>query len=394
MCPTFGARFILAHLPFFKSIQAVPFVQPIVETKKYMKVQSYIRYMVQGMLLTALPSVFTACSWVKEDLPECPPTELKLKFEYDYNMMNSDVFKDHVGGVTVFVLDENDCVLAQREETDPYLLGREDYAMVFTDLEPGNYRFVTVAFQKGEKEALNTPGAKFRRTQPEIGDHIDQLNIKLDRKPADAEGISYVDNTAPLDTLWISRNDCRGEVRFRETTTATANLMRHTNNLTVTLRQIDDPVNIDCEDYDIRLTDNNGWVNYDNSLLPDNHLAYLPYARWNTDFKDDNGQVAQRVAHADLSFPRLMYHQDHRQKNARLTIVNRQTGVTVADIDLPDYLAQGRNSMEQAIYSPQEFLDREFNYKLDFFLKGDTWSYVELRISVLSWSVRIQNVNL
>lgn len=162
-------------------MQAVPFVQPIVETKKYMKVQSYIRYMVQGMLLTALPSVFTACSWVKEDLPECPPTELKLKFEYDYNMMNSDVFKDHVGGVTVFVLDENDCVLAQREETDPYLLGREDYAMAFTDLEPGNYRFVTVAFQKGEKEALNTPGAKFRRTQPEIGDHIDQLNIKLDR---------------------------------------------------------------------------------------------------------------------------------------------------------------------------------------------------------------------
>ena len=74
--------------------------------------------------------------------------------------------------------------------------------------------------------------------------------------------------------------------------------------------------------------------------------------------------------------------------------MNRQTGVTVADIDLPDYLAQGRNSMEQAIYSPQEFLDREFNYKLDFFLKGDTWSYVELRISVLSWSVRIQNVNL
>lgn len=148
---------------------------------------------------------------------------------------------------------------------------------------------------------------------------------------------------------------CRGEVRFRETTTATANLMRHTNNLTVTLRQIDDPVNIDCEDYDIRLTDNNGWVNYDNSLLPDNHLAYLPYARWNTDFKDDNGQVAQRAAHADLSFPRLMYHQDHRQKNARLTIVNRQTGVTVAGIDLPDYLAQGRNSMEQAIYSPQEF---------------------------------------
>ena len=69
MCPTFGARFILAHPPFFKSIQAVPFVQPIVETKKYMKVQSYIRYMVQGMLLTALPSVFTACSWVKEDLP-------------------------------------------------------------------------------------------------------------------------------------------------------------------------------------------------------------------------------------------------------------------------------------------------------------------------------------
>lgn len=160
MCPTFGARFILAHPPFFKSIQAVPFVQPIVETKKYMKVQSYIRYMVQGMLLTALPSVFTACSWVKEDLPECPPTELKLKFEYDYNMMNSDVFKDHVGGVTVFVLDENDCVLAQREETDPYLLGREDYAMVFTDLESGQLSFRDRSFPKRRERSSEHTGSQ------------------------------------------------------------------------------------------------------------------------------------------------------------------------------------------------------------------------------------------
>ena len=65
----------------------------------------------------------------------------------------------------------------------------------------------------------------------------------------------------------------------------------------------------------------------------------------------------------------------------------------MATIDLADCLAQGRGAFEYLHYSPQEFLDREYDYKLDFFLKGDSWEYIDLSISILSWSKRIQRVS-
>lgn len=362
-----------------------------------MRTQSYgYHHIMQSVMLVAvLLPVVAACSWISEELPECPPSEVHLRFEYDYNMMRSDVFKDHVGGLTVFVFDDNNNLVTQRSENDKERLKVYGYEMVFSDLEPDReYRFLALAYQKGEEEILQMPGAKFRRTEMKNGDPIEQLNVKLDRESdANADGTIRVphENRA-LDTLWISRNDCRAKVRLQENVTTTLNLMRHTNNLTVTLRQTDCPADINIEDFEIKVTDRNGWVNYDNSLREDNQLTYTPYARWNTDFKDDEGTVVQRAAHADLSFPRLIYYEDWRE-NARLTIFNKKTNTQVADINLPDYLAQGRNSTEQQ-YSAQEFLDREYVFKLDFFLKGDTWDYVNLSISVLSWSVRIQNINL
>ena len=92
--------------------------------------------------------------------------------------------------------------------------------------------------------------------------------------------------------------------------------------------------------------------------------------------------------------PNFLLFKSYLPTDYKKTIVFlKKTNTQVADINLPDYLAQGRNSTEQQ-YSEQEFLDREYVFKLDFFLKGDTWDYVNLSISVLSWSVRIQNINL
>lgn len=45
-------------------------------------------------------------------------------------------------------------------------------------------------------------------------------------------------------------------------------------------------------------------------------------------------------------------------------------------------------------YSPQEFLDCCSDYHLTFFLNGSTWEYVEVTVGALSWSVRIQQIDL
>lgn len=358
--------------------------------------QVYLHQTVRYLLWIAMVFGATSCEWVKDDLPECPPTELRLRFEYDYNMIPADIFKDQVGGVTVFVFDENGSFVTQKSESSPELLGKYGYEMVFdeSDLElDREYRFVTIAYQDDEQKLLQEKGAKFRRPEMKPGDDIRSLYVKLDRSAeASTDGTYQVENQeCPLDILWINRNDCRAMLRLQQTAKATLNLMRHTNNLTVTLRQLDDPADIDIDEYEIRITDRNGWVDYDNSLREDDLLAYTPYACWNTEFKEEN-IVVERAAHADLSFPRLIYNDDKR-KNARLLIIHKETKARVADINLPDLLADDRSSLEIK-YGPQEFLDREYVYKLDFFLNGGSWEYVNITISIGKWNVRNQSTEL
>lgn len=65
------------------------------------------------------------------------------------------------------------------------------------------------------------------------------------------------------------------------------------------------------------------------------------------------------------------------------------------NIDLCYYLSLARNAYEIQNYSPQEYLDREYDYRLDFGIEGsgpeETWKYVTISINVLSWAIRIQN---
>ena len=54
----------------------------------------------------------TACEYIHEDLEPCP-MGLDLTFRYDYNLQRADMFSDHVGGVTVYLFDENGNYLMQ-----------------------------------------------------------------------------------------------------------------------------------------------------------------------------------------------------------------------------------------------------------------------------------------
>ena len=48
-----------------------------------------------------------------EDRDDCP-TGLYVTFVYDYNIQQADMFKDHVGGLTLYVYDESDRLVASK----------------------------------------------------------------------------------------------------------------------------------------------------------------------------------------------------------------------------------------------------------------------------------------
>ena len=133
-------------------------------------------------------------------------------------------------------------------------------------------------------------------------------------------------------------------------------------------------------------------------------MTYRPFAEWNTyysgttaqgyDYRPEGDDV-EETAHADIDFNRLMLRDaTSTVAPAMLNIVQRSSGKVVANINLPEILQQGRGAFERYAYTSQEFLDRAYDYRLDFILVGSQWRYILLEIHNLPWSKRIQNVIL
>ena len=359
-----------------------------------MSLRTYI-YFTMLLLTSVIPA---GCSMVHDDLDPCP-SGVDLEFVYDYNIQRADMFSDHVGGITVYVFDENGKFLMQQEEANSAVaspLASHAYRM-HLDIAPGKYQFIAIAHQKSHEECLAAPGAKYRRTQMISGTHSrPDLNVILDR-----DGGRVAHQGVPLDTLWHGMGTELLEVKDMQAVTQKISLVRDTKELTISLHQLDAPADIDISDYEITITADNGHIAHDNSLIPDEVLTYTPYAVWNTEFTSEGSRstsdevvVLERTAHAALSFNRVIHYplMSDNDKNAMLSIRHIPSGRMVAQINLPDYLAQGRGAFEYYNYTPQEFLDREHDYKLDFFLRGDTWEYVNLSISIAAWAKHIQNV--
>ncbi len=407
-------------------------------------------------LLGLFTMTSASCSMMHEDLDDCP-TGLYVRFIYDYNTMRADMFKDHVGHVQLYIFDENGKLAAQRSvsntaENSP--LSRYGYTMHFTEQElpvGHSYRLQAVAMQRDWDVALADEGAKYRYSSSPT-EHSESLTVSLDHHNEMIAGTSQfpVSNIAPLDTLWHTlkviphvptdgvvvpdidktskpfsiypQEDQLVRVEKERATYATVSLIRDTKHLNLTLRHVDTPETAFADDYEVKIIDNNAHLAHDNNVLTHDSVRYTPYASWTSRLLDDNtveietihtgnpGQyggsttkaevrddddspkVLQRTAHYNMMFNRLIHNVDDNSDNALLEIHNKNTGKLVARVNLPYILSQGRMAYEIQNYGHQEYLDREHDYRLDFFLKGDEWIAVEIK--VLSWSKRIQNVEL
>lgn len=397
----------------------------------------------------ATVALLPSCSMMREDIDDCPQG-LYVRFVYDYNTQRADMFKDQVGHVTLYIYNENGELQATRTVSNTAVLAplsTYGYSIHLdpSELPPGRYRLQAVAMQRDWEEALATPGAKYRRNTP--SSHED-LTVALDRSESLIDGTQRyaVSADAPLDTLWhtlkvspllpqdgldvpemprTSRpysvyplHDQMAEVRADRATYATVSLIRDTKHLNITLRELDDPTEVYADKFEVRVLDNNRTVAHDNEVVTADSLHYSPYATWTSRFLADGSvevetvhepatlvsardrdaetekEVVQRTAHYNLMFNRMMHNAADNADNAILEIVNKENGAVVAHINLPSMLAEGRSAYELYNYSPQEYLDREHDYHLDFFLRGDKWLYCDIVINVLSWSKRTQNVEL
>ena len=362
-----------------------------------------------GALVMAMSSL-VSCedSFIFDDRSECY-SGVNLRFIYDYHMEpGANSFPVNVDCVTVFVFDtEGNYIKHISEKSDA--LRSEGYRMNIP-LEEGDYELIAWGGLTCEKATFDlTPDWLTR-----AGDTRNDMFVSLPltdgiskKKLHDIEersgGLFY--GSIPLT---IGEDDWAVPGQMR---TVTMPVIKDTNNIQVILQELSVPDQVDYNDFDFKIIDDNFILNADNQpvsvVTEDNQPLYEPYAAENrhmgyTQAGVNNGDPSStdrtkevQVACAEFSTSRLLF--EHLE-SARLVVTSKElkddngNDKVVIDIPLIKYLAATRGFGLNWIKDDQEFLDRQSNWTLIFFLQRNEWA--KARVVVNDWTVRTYNIEL
>lgn len=344
-----------------------------------MDIRSYIRKTSVKLLATiACASMLYACDGLIYDGEGDCTVNYRVKFRYDYNMKFADAFAHEVNVVTLYLLDADGRVVWQRTEQGE-ALAADGYAMT-VDVKPGEYNLLAWCgtTDKGSFSIPETTTGK-------------ELTCTLGRQ-RDTGNMAFV--TEDLDRLfhgWLPKQTF-GETEG--TYTYTVPLVKNTNNVRVVLQHLSGEA-VDKDKFAFTITDTNGSMDWDNTLLPDEPVTF--YA-WHTDAGEvgmdtwseeiqPTSRTTFSAAIAELTVPRLVKGQE-----TRLTVTNKETGKAVFSIPFIDYALLVKGFYHRDM-DDQEYLDRQDEHNMVFFLdEGDRW--LDTYIYINSWKVVLQNSGL
>ncbi len=336
-----------------------------------------IRHKAYSLALTAALAVgVTSCNTVWDN-DDCG-TEYRVKFKYDYNMLFTDAFPTQVPSVTLYAFDKDGQLVFQQSE-EGEALAADDYYMTL-DVDPGEYRLVAWAGLTDEDNSYD---------MPELieGQHtLTDLQCRINRYAHQAHG-EQVDSVGLLAPLWHGVVPAQTVTRGNtySTATVTVPLVKNTHTLRIILQQMADG-QMDASDFEISVTDQNGLMLHDNSLSEeDGTLTYMAYHQieGSTDVEGEADRL--NVVVAELTTGRLMADAD-----TRLTIRNRNNGSVILSIPLIQYLELCRTVANYDM-PLQEYLDREDNYAMTFFLDSNN-AWINTQIIINDWIVRYNDI--
>lgn len=353
------------------------------------------------VIATILMTLSTSsCEQIFDDIEPCK-YGVNLRFVYDYNMEFANAFPSKVDCVTLYIYDENGNYVGTRTETTD-VLKNEDYRMTI-DLAPGTYQFVAyggLACPLHSFSILDEPasGSSLTDNQTEMYFSSQASNTQLHSffyGPWDTEkGVNGIVEVTVPDILpnKIAEADKskykdvdNGEIYVNYT----IKMMKNTNNIRVVLQQLNgDPVS--NEEFTIRITDDNTKFAYDNSVISNGEITYHPW----TEGQQSVGATEEEglpgvdkevlVSYDEFSTSRLMDY-----SKSRLIIVRNDTGTEIVNIPLVKYLLLLK-SAAYADMDSQEFLDRESEWNLIFFL--DTkHAWIDTHIIINDWIIRFND---
>lgn len=332
-----------------------------------------------ALFVAPMNLAISSCERIYEDIEPCPHG-VSLRFVYDYNMEYANAFHRSVDCLTLYIYDEWGNYVGAETVAGEQL--RDEAYRMRLELEEGSYHFVAYGGLACEEKTFSVV------TEPHAGSKDTELQVELDRTCLDA----LVPQDRRLhDMFWGELTLATADL-YRDGTIA---MMKNTNNIRVVLQQ-EYGETIDVDDFTFRITDNNSLFDYCNDLITEG-VAPVTYTPWVTGQAHTGVSIVGdhvvedevSVVYAELSISRMMTNND-----PHIHIARRSDGETVVDFPLLTYLTLLRSDRyEQPPYNmidDQEYLDRESDYVLFFFLRPDQ-SWLDTKIVINDWVVRINN---
>lgn len=334
--------------------------------------------------LLALLSVigFCGCEPMMESEGDCEPAYF-VKFRFKMNILDVDAFSSKVRSVSLFVFDrQGNCVAVQREAGQT--LADADYKMPL-DLPAGTYDLIAwCGMQDNEDFALDNGVAPVRRE--------DLVCRLLTVTPA-----SSGDTGEALTPIWHGRVDnvvLEAGIEG-EKVVATVDLIKDVNTVRIVLQHWQGRA-LDPDDFGFEITDDNGIMNWDNSLMPCEMLTYRPFSKHaaSVAMPDADAESGEKTSVssllAEIDIARLVSEGGH--KSAVLTVTRSGQEKPVLRLPLTELLLMVKGEVRKDM-DDQEYLDRQDEYDLIFFLDDAGW-YINGGIWVNSWHIRDFSFNM
>lgn len=313
---------------------------------------------------------------IYDDLDPCVATH-RLRFVYDYNMKYADAFPSEVRSVAVWAFDENGrMVWSTKDEGEA--LSSEGY-YIDVPLPAGKYQFLTWCGLSSESP-FNIANENPAR--------IEDLSVNLDTRGGDSYAYAGEVSDRQFTGLYhgITRDVVITDSPDRPLDQVIEmSLTKDTNYIKILLQNLDGTT-LTASDFTFYITAANGRLEYDNSVTDREEFRYYPWKVTLGEADLERGASGTKAITsvssvlAELSTSRLM------ADSGSMLVVHRNSDNTdIIRIPLVDYLLLVKGNYRAM--SDQEYLDRQDEYSMTFFLDpGKNW-YRSMGIYVNSWHV-------
>ena len=300
-----------------------------------------------------------------------------ISFEYNYNMKFANAFAHEVNSVALYVFDENDTLIEQATTADKEALSKDKFEMLL-QLAPGKYHLLAWGGLMNEESFDLLADAKIGETK------IQDLQVKMHRHYNDNSQAVVDEDLLPLyhGEMAIEVSDADGTYRH------TMSLMKNTNVVRILLHEMSGH-EVNADHFIFEIKDSNGLYDWDNTLLDDEQITYSAWYQGSGSTEIETYSRATEtitVALAELTIGRM-----RANKSPMLHIRNRETGEDVLRIPLADYALLVKGKYNEPM-SNQEYLDRQDEYSLTFFLDEGEWASSVIYIN--SWRIVFNNTEL